>query len=257
VLSRPALKEVIHRPHLSKTRRLLVLLAVTPLVPRNVAELSALAASAGVNIRSWSVESLLRKSGLAIRVHGRWELTDDGKRSVQGTVGEALQRETSSDSLRGRIEGIANPQTRSFLEEAVACRSHGLHRAAVVLSWVGAVALLYEHVVAAALTQFNAEAVRRNPKWRAAVSADDLAKMKEHDFLEVIEATSIIGKNVKQALQSALQLRNACGHPNSMVVGAHSVANHLEVLTLNVFDRFAIGSGSPRLAIRAALVNAP
>jgi hypothetical protein len=40
---------------------------------------------------------------------------------------------------------------------------------------------------------------------------------------------------VKQELDTALQLRNGCGHPNSLKIGANKVAAHLETLALNVY----------------------
>jgi hypothetical protein len=73
-----------------------------------------------------------------------------------------------------------------------------------------------------------------------AANADDLARMKEHDFLETLTAISVAGtgKNVKEELQQALKLRNACGHPNGLKIGEHTVAKHLEILMLNVFSKF-------------------
>jgi hypothetical protein len=53
--------------------------------------------------------------------------------------------------------------------------------------------------------------------------------------LLVCESISIFGKNVMQELESCLKLRNACGHPNSLKIGAIKVAAHLEVLAPNVF----------------------
>jgi hypothetical protein len=103
---------------------------------------------------------------------------------------------------------------------------------------VGAVSILYHHVAAMHLKQFNVEAVRRDPDWRPAKTTDDLSRMKEHDFLNVLEAISAIGKNVKQELQASLALRNACGHPNSLVIGPTRVAAHVEVLTMNVYSKF-------------------
>jgi len=70
------------------------------------------------------------------------------------------------------------------------------------------------------------------------VNSDGLARMKEHDFLDVLESISLIGKNVKQELQQSLQLRNACGHPNSLKIGVNKVSSHIEILILNVFSKF-------------------
>lgn len=88
------------------------------------------------------------------------------------------------------------------------------------------------------LTDFNAEAVRRAPKWRKAKNQDDLSRMKEYDFLQVLEALSILGRNVKTELEGCLKLRSGCGHPNSLKFGESRCAAHVEVLVLNVFDVF-------------------
>jgi hypothetical protein len=62
--------------------------------------------------------------------------------------------------------------------------------------------------------------------------------MKEADFLVIIEAIAVIGKNVRQELEGCLKLRNGCGHPNSLKLGENKVAAHLETLILNVFAKF-------------------
>lgn len=108
----------------------------------------------------------------------------------------------------------------------------------MVLSWVGAMALLYDHVVDKELSAFNAEATRRSSKWKHAKTADDLALMKEFEFLQVLHAISVIGKNLKDELEPRLKLRNGCGHPNSLQIAEHVVASHIEILTLNVFAKF-------------------
>lgn len=53
-----------------------------------------------------------------------------------------------------------------------------------------------------------------------------------------LEAVSVLGKNVKQELQKCLQLRNGCGHPNSLQLADHKVSAHIEDLILNVFAKF-------------------
>jgi hypothetical protein len=125
---------------------------------------------------------------------------------------------------------------RSFVEEAIAAFENGLYRSAGVLTWVGAVALLYDHVVSHKLAEFNQEAVARNIKWKAATNAEDLTRMKEHDFLQILPAISVVGKNVKDELEGCLKFRNACGHPNSLKLGEARTAAHIETLMLNVFE---------------------
>ena len=144
----------------------------------------------------------------------------------------------AAHNLRTASGKLKAAGTRAFIEEAISCLEANFLRAAVVLSWIGAVAVLYEHVVSSHLAGFNAEAVRRDTKWRDAKTADDLSRMKEFDFLNVLESLSIVGKNVRKELQGALDLRNGCGHPNSLSIGPARVASHIEVLILNVFDKF-------------------
>ena len=111
-------------------------------------------------------------------------------------------------------------------------------RSAVVLSWVGAISLLYDHVVANNLSDFNTEAHRRNPKWKAAKNKDDLTRMKEHEFLQVLPAISVLGKSVKDELEGCLKFRNGCGHPNGLSIGESRVTGHIESLILNVYSKF-------------------
>jgi hypothetical protein len=144
-------------------------------------------------------------------------------------------------SLRAHAAKLTNPDVRAFVEEAIGCAEEGFYRAAVVLSWVGAVAVLYHEVVAKDLAAFNAEALRRDPqqKWRDAKDANGLARMDEFQFLQVIEALSVIGKSVKHELEGCLKLRNGCGHPNSLKVADSKVAAHIETLVQNVFAVFS------------------
>lgn len=72
-----------------------------------------------------------------------------------------------------------------------------------------------------------------------AKTVDDLARMKEYEFLKVLEAVSVIGGSVKAELEACLKLRNGCRHPNSLQVSESRVASHVEILVLNVFSVFS------------------
>ena len=136
------------------------------------------------------------------------------------------------------------------MEEAIKCHEAKLHRSAIVMSWIAAVDVLYREVVEHHLAAFNAEAKNFNPKWRAVVNEDGLARMGEADFLDRLVPIGVIGKNVKEELAKALKLRNGCGHPNSLKIGPNMVASHLETLLLTVFrEIFCIRSGGGELTI--------
>ncbi len=192
--------------------------------------------------QKWNVSDILaRAKPYAISTKEGWSLTIAGKeylRTKKIIVEKKSVVKNDIEDIRLLLPKIKNPDIVSFLEEALSCLETNQKRAAVVFSWIGAVAILHDHVINHHLTAFNTEAIKRDPKWKPAKNSDDLGRMKEHDFLNILESLSILGKNVKQELQNCLQLRNGCGHPNSLSFGLRKVSAHLETLILNVYSKF-------------------
>ncbi|AXX99717.1 hypothetical protein BAR1_06210 [Profundibacter amoris] len=170
-----------------------------------------------------------------------WEITNAGKlhlRNLGVSKISPAAMQVAVD-LRAHLDKISDDETRSFVEEAIKCHEAELYRSAIVMSWLGAMDVLHKYVCANRLANFNTEATRiMGRKWKVAVTSDDLGKMGESDFLNRIEGLSIIGKNVKAQLKAALDLRNGCGHPNSLKVSANKSAAHIETLLENVFQKF-------------------
>ncbi|MGO4351377.1 hypothetical protein AB4Z25_05525 [Rhizobium sp. RAF36] len=203
-----------------------------------------MAKESGFNeIRKWNVAQVLSGSkGKAIRTPDGWELTNSGRAYLIGLGVPASGAPSISIAvdLRTHLSKLADQQTQKFVQEAITCHEAGCYRAAVVMSWLGAVDVLHKFVHKNHLAAFNSEATRvLGPKWKLALSTDDLGKMKEGDFLDRLEGLSIIGKNVKAELKTCLDRRNSCGHPNTFKLGANQSAAHLEILLLNVFEKFA------------------
>ena len=234
------LKRLLHGDYTSLDKLLFLLASMGQ--PCQVAEIKSRAQEAGYRIpKTWNVSTYLgRSKGKAIKVPSGWEISDAGRQHLVdlGIVsGTAAQSGVAMD-LRNALSGIQEVNTRSFVEEAVSCYEAGLYRSAIVMSWVGAVAILHDYITAHHLSAFNGEARRRNKKWKPATTTDDLGRMRENDFLDVICYLSVIGPNVKAELKSCLDRRNACGHPSSLRVAEKTAAHHLEILLLNVFARF-------------------
>ena len=244
MLAEPALKSLLHRPGFTRLDKALLCLAVDVSTPKAAKQIKQIAQAAGLQqIKKWNISAILGGSkGLAIRTPAGWELSPDGKSYVARVAGRLVvgPAPTTAANLRRHLAGVSDPLIEAFAREAVTCHEMGLHRAAVVLAWVGAVSVLQEYVVQNKLPEFNAEARRRDKKWKAAKTRDDLGRMKEYDFLQVLESISVIGKSVKQELEKRLQLRNACGHPSSLKIADNTAAAHIEVLILNVFSQFTI-----------------
>ncbi len=241
MLHKDALKDLL-ASDLSDREKALVCLAVDPISQRTVKSIVEMAFSSGWRqVKKKNVSSLFSRSkGLAVRAAEGWELTSDGIDAVALIAGPAAGspiRKTAF-ALRRHLPQISHPETRVFAEEAISCCEGHQYRAAVILSWIGAVSVLQAYVASNKLTDFNAEALKRNPKWKNAKSPDDLGLMREDEFLDILQSISVLGKNVKQELKKSLTLRNGCGHPNSLKVAEHKVASHIEDLILNVFAKF-------------------
>ena len=242
MVSEDQLREFLASRRLKRTEAALALLCLTPEQPSAVKTLLKRGLNAGVpEIRNWNLSQALKNAkGLAVKTTDGWVLTHAGRAKLQGLGlgGGAPALLNTQAALRKHLASVTDANTVAFIDEAIKCLEAGLYRAAVVLTWVGAVATFYSHVVVHRLADFNSEARRRDPRWRDAKTADDLALMKESEFLHVLEAISVFGKSVKLELEGCLRLRNGCGHPNSLVVKEHRVASHIETLIDNVFARF-------------------
>lgn len=241
MLCKAELKAGLHSD-LSQKDKLLLLLAGQD-TPRSIIQLKQEAIAAGFRIpKQWNISGrLVEAKGLAIPTPQGWEITVKGKAHLK-SMGYGNGGPVSvliASGLRSKLAEIQNVETQAFVEEAIRCYEAELHKSAVVMSWLAAVYVLYLHVYTTHLRAFNAEATRIDAKWKPAKSLDDFGRMKEADFLDRLVGISVLGKNVKAELKSCLDRRNACGHPNSLKIGAATVDHHLEILLLNVFQPLA------------------
>jgi hypothetical protein len=139
--------------------------------------------------------------------------------------------------LESKLGGLPDPHVRSFVQEAVNCLRAGHLRAAVVLSWIGAIAVLQNYVASDHLADFNADATSNGLLKRDARGTPDFSKVREADFLDSAERIGVISNAVKKELKICLDRRNNCGHPNDYVVTQTTVAAHIESLVVHVFER--------------------
>lgn len=240
MLQSTELKNWLHR-NLLRLDKLLLILAVLD-NPSSISQIKETAASAGFRIpKRWNISQILSASqGKAIRTDVGWELTEVAKLHLRNLGVSKISPAAMQIAvdLRAYLDKITDAETRNFVEEAIKCHEAELYRSAIVMSWLGAMDVLQKHVHAHHLAAFNIEASRVNKKWKHANTTDDLGKMREGDFLERIEGISIIGKNAKAQLKAALDLRNGCGHPNTLKVSTNKSAAHIETLLQNVFHKF-------------------
>ena len=237
-------KEFCTNPKNPRPKVVLALIYYPDNKPKRINEIRKLCFDWGVFTKNtqWNLSVYLsRLKGHARQTSNGWEVTRIGADALRKflTLDSVVQQvNLTSTKLKTYISKIMALDTRNFLTEAILCFDNHFYKAAVVFSWVGAVSVLQDEIIKKHLNDFNAEAQRRSPKWKMAKTKDDLSAMKEFDFLEVLNAISVIGKNVKEELQICLKLRNGCGHPSSLEVAESRVSSHIEILVLNVFSKF-------------------
>ena len=244
MLAEDLLIDFLASRNLSQQDKVLLILLTRNETPTSARDIQSTALAHGVKqITSWNVPRILanaNENGYAVKMPEGWILTPSGRRYLQEKYlpNDPISTKEVALGLRSHLGKISNPETREFVKEAIGCLEADLKRSAVVMSWIGAISILYDYVVANRLADFNAGAKQIKQDWKTAVTKDDLAKMREVDFLEILGHLSIIGGNVKEELKNRLRLRNSCGHPNSYQVGKHQVEAHIEFLILNVYEKF-------------------
>lgn len=234
--------DILSNPDLGRKEKILIILSLSDFSHKQVKDIKTLAVENGlVEASKWNISQTLKDlKKHVVKLPDGWTATSSGKKALEelGLLNQESPVAKSNILLRKYLAKVNSENSKNFLEEAVTALEYGLLRSAVVLSWVGAVSILYEEVIAGHLQDFNAEAVKRNPKWKSAKNVDGLTNLKEHEFLQIISAISILGKNTKQELEQCLKLRNSCGHPSTLKLGENRVASHIEILVLNVYQQY-------------------
>lgn len=235
------LKSWLHK-RLSRLDKLLIILSTFD-QPVQVKDVISASVDAGFrDLRKWNISSVLGGSGgKAIRAKAGWELTNAGLLHLRdlGIADAAPAALQVAIDLRRHLEKLPEGQTKKFIEEAIKCHEFGLYRAEIVMTLLGAIDVLHHLVFDRHLREFNSIAQNvYGKKWKIAKRPDDLGRIGESEFLDRLENISVIGKNVKAQLQTCLDLRNGCGHPNSMRVSVNKSAAHIETLLQNVFEPF-------------------
>lgn len=194
---------------ITRRDKIMIILASADGRPLQTADIKKIAKDSGLReIEKWNVSDVLgRAKGLTAKVSNGWILTVQGQACVdQELLHHPLSTKAAAKSLRYLLPSIKNEESKAFVEEAIQCLETNAYRAAVVFSWIGAVSILYDYVLAHRLTDFNNEAKRHDAKWKVASTRDDLARMRESDFLDILGGLSILSKNVKEHLKNKAQL---------------------------------------------------
>jgi hypothetical protein len=235
------LRDALTRKDISKTDKYLLIVGHHDGPVMN-AVLKAIAKENGWKDGAKSVpSSFLSKSKHALLLPKGWTLTGPGRASLEdrALILKIGVLTPVTQTLEKYILDLHDPDKARFVEEAIACVRNKSFRAAIVLTWVGALYLMYAYVLREKLAEFNAEVYRRHPKSKPASTVDDLASiLKEAEFLNVLEHINAITKAEGKELAGCLDRRNTAGHPNSHTFTEVGVGNHIETLITSVYRRY-------------------
>ncbi|WP_443632965.1 hypothetical protein ABXT64_10920 [Candidatus Marifrigoribacter sp. Uisw_064] len=236
-----SIAEFICDPDLSRKVKVLLILFDNISLPKTVKEIKTLGKTNGIrDIEKWNVSMVLSAlKGKVSKLKDGWIINSKGEAYLKEnnyTVKSPLIK--PQIELAKELDNVKTNYVRDFISEAIKCLEYNLLKSSVVFSWIGAISLLYEYIINHKLTEFNTEAKRRNAKWKNATNIDGLTRMKEYDFLQILEGISVMGKNTKGELENCLKLRNSCGHPSTLKIGPKKVEAHIEILLLNVYQKY-------------------
>lgn len=167
-----------------------------------------------------------------------WKLTATGEDFVRQLLGlpirdVEIQRDIST--LESLVTKIRNKDSRSFVEESLICLKVDALRASVVFLWAGSIRLIQEQIMKKSLKDINTAFGRHLTKPRIVKKIDDLSYFKEKDQLLVSQDLGLYDKNQRSTLDSALDLRNKCGHPGKYNPGPKKVSSFIEDVVNIVF----------------------
>lgn len=241
MISDSTLIEFIHSEKRSNRQITLALLASLG-GEATVGDISAKATDAGIKKTKINFSDVLAKSnGMCVRRGNKWQMLKEGWDSVRqdGLLEKEQRILRVASSLRELVDSGLNQDRKRFLDEALLAFESNLYRAAIVLSWVGAVHILQEYIIANHLRDFNsALASRFSGKHPKIKNIESFNRLKEQDMLQLCEDAGIFGKAIKQELEDRLGLRNRAGHPNPNKFQENMTAAHLEWLIIHVYREY-------------------
>jgi hypothetical protein len=238
------LTDILQRRDLSKTDKLLAVLLDEAAPAKSNKEIRRICTDLQFPVSPSDVRSHLQQPLHQRKItysEKRWCLTDFGRVYLgrKGLLPDSYSLVVNpEEAIRIHIGQIKNPARQQFLWEAVQCLEEKLYRSAIVMSWLGAMAILNDFVVKNELERFNIQGAFQDPLWQNVSSVDDLSRLKEVDFLQIIGMMGLIEEAVEKQLNECLRRRNRCGRPNAYQINRQVVAQHIEILVLNVYAKF-------------------
>jgi len=181
---------------------------------------------------------------LVERADGRYVLVQEGLRRARQLAQPAVTPDVArlvadiSPHLASYLGKISDANERDYVTEAMSCLQIGAYRAAVVLTWAGAVFNLRRKIQRLGFDKFNAKFAELYPKSSRdpVVSLEDLEEYKDSELLRVCNKLGILSDTAHKHLKPQLDLRNTCGHPTEDKPDVYTVGSFFERIIRYVFS---------------------
>lgn len=175
---------------------------------------------------------LENKSGLSFHRTAKKELEEI-------YLGKKHKREVSQ-TLRDLIIDLDGNEQKKYLEEAISCFEIKSFRAAIVLSWLLTMDVIYEFVLQSKnLIAFNS-AIQAHGKYKKITIAgkDDFSNIKESDFIELLRVAKLVTNDTRKILDEKLGIRNSCAHPNTIKILDYKAIGFIQDLVINIIKKY-------------------
>jgi hypothetical protein len=143
-----------------------------------------------------------------------------------------------SASLRSALAGISDSTVKEYLEEAISCFEHDLHRSAVVMSWCVAYGLFRAWIFKNHLTQLNAAMAA----WKTPVKVsklDDFQDLLEATVIETTRKIGVISREQQKTFRQLLDQRNSYAHPSAKPITPSFAEAYVETVLREVLPNFS------------------
>jgi hypothetical protein len=135
--------------------------------------------------------------------------------------GSAIQ--TIGDTLRRRVQPIADPELLRYLDESIQCAETNCVRGSVVLAWCAVAYMVHKKLTSLGIATLNAEFAKmkadKGLMFRTftrdyVFSTDaDVQEAADAHLILLCRFLSYLDDTQYRHLKGALDLRNGCGHP--------------------------------------------
>lgn len=144
--------------------------------------------------------------------------------------------------LRDHIRKVKGREQQVFIEEAIKCYEIQCFRAAIIMSWLLTMDVMYENVLNTNLAAFNGamKAHTKYMKFNPISKKEEFSDMKESDFIELLRGAGIISNDIRKILVKRLDERNTNAHPNTIKITEANANHFIEDLLINVVEKFQI-----------------